>query len=499
MKNMKNLIALLLAAGITVTSFSACKMQPAQEPTVTPTPEVTQTGEVTQSGHDAQLSDLKYNGSGSDYVYSMTDERDRAREEDIVFFADKYLDKENGHPKIVDIDCTITVYNSLKTPDTTTVKLYDEALRNEFIRRINELIESIPERSDDEIFLGLAETAAILNDSEGAITGYLDDEDTFSFYTTPIVSENGFECYITRIAKDDEKYLMCRIDAINGIKIDEVFSRLGKLIGHASENDLIHTVCISAYISACNDLRYLGIMDEGNTATFTLTDRDGKTFDAEFESMLVWDSMKLDMVSYSSGTGAEESEIGTWFKSSHDDYWSNPWYEFLSNGKALYVRPYRGINWMVDTDYLKEMEKEAKKAGTVEKLIVDCRGLEGGDIENIALIIASLNKIKASEGKYVLIDHTSSRISVAIASLIKRFVDGAELVGSPAGKAPLSIHSATLYDLPNLGSMFFFSINEGDDYWPGYENEVLMPDTTIYQTAEDYKNGVDSVLKALLD
>ena len=115
------------------------------------------------------------------------------------------------------------------------------------------------------------------------------------------------------------------------------------------------------------------------------------------------------------------------------------------------------------------------------------------------MIIASLNKIKASGGKYVLIDHTSSRVSVAIASLIKRFVDGAELVGSPAGKAPFSTHSATLYELPNLGSMFFFSINEGDDYWPGYENEVLMPDTTIYQTAEDYKNGVDSVLKALLD
>ena len=58
-------------------------------------------------------------------------------------------------------------------------------------------------------------------------------------------------------------------------------------------------------------------------------------------------------------------------------------------------------------------------------------------------------------------------------------------------------------ELPNLGNQFWIagsgSNTAGYDFWHDYEYEVLMPDITVYQTIEDYANGIDSVLKALLD
>ena len=82
-------------------------------------------------------------------------------EEDIVYFADTYIDPLHGHPLLSDRRTLKEIHNAraFSYSDTEFENFYDEALKTEFVRRINELILGIPTMSDAEIFIGLAETA----------------------------------------------------------------------------------------------------------------------------------------------------------------------------------------------------------------------------------------------------------------------------------------------------------------------------------------------------
>ncbi|MCH5279261.1 MAG: hypothetical protein J1E60_05660 [Christensenellaceae bacterium] len=499
MKNVKRIIAAMIVMAIVAASFSACK-EPDYMPKPKPTQEAAGTTPDASSGEPTPIPiENPYRGDGSQYVYCMEDERDREREEDIVFFADHLLDELHGHPKFANINCLISTYNTIKYPDTERVNVYDEELRNEFIRRINMLILSIPEKSDVDILLGLNEAAAILNDSNTVANFVSGSPEVFLFKAMPIFTDSGYECYITSAAKEYEQCLMCRLDAINGVNIHEVIERMGGIFGHSSETELVHDQLGSRYSLVSmfmyrDCLSYLGIIEEGNTATFTFTDGNGETFDIEAEAMPFDGAMEHEIVRYSSGTEAEKSDIGTELILSNAD--KDLWYELLSDGKVLYMHiDYSYYTQQVD-NFLNEMKAAATVVADAKKIIIDCRTVNGANIDAMPSLVRILNEIDAE--KYVLIDEGSNSGAAILAAFVKRFVDGAEIVGSPSSGAA-SFFRTTGFELPNLGTRCWVTMSSGFDCWPGYEYEVLMPDTTVYQSVEDYLNGVDSLLKYLLD
>ena len=116
-----------------------------------------------------------YRGDGSKYTYSMTDERDRKWEEDIVAFADFYLNYLHGHPRLT--DRTIPVqelrYASGKLDSQSrgqnNTNFLDAALRERFIAEVNDLIRSIPALSDREIAISLQRIVASLYDAHSLV------------------------------------------------------------------------------------------------------------------------------------------------------------------------------------------------------------------------------------------------------------------------------------------------------------------------------------------
>ena len=60
------------------------------------------------------LDERPYTGDGSTYTYITTEGRDREWEEDIVYFANTFLDTYTGHPKLVDRGCTLRYTNELR-------------------------------------------------------------------------------------------------------------------------------------------------------------------------------------------------------------------------------------------------------------------------------------------------------------------------------------------------------------------------------------------------
>ncbi|MDY2925588.1 MAG: hypothetical protein SOT06_00705, partial [Eubacteriales bacterium] len=97
---------------------------------------------------------------------------------------------------------------------------------------------------------------------------------------------------------------------------------------------------------------------------------------------------------------------------------------------------------------------------------------------------------------YVLIDNGSISAATAVPAMLKRCLDRVTLVGSPSAQ-PTHFFYRGLFNLPNSGiycqcSGYFV------DFYPGYEEPALQPDVLIYQTIEDYANGIDSVLEYVL-
>jgi hypothetical protein len=163
---------------------------------------------------------------------------------------------------------------------------------------------------------------------------------------------------------------------------------------------------------------------------------------------------------------------------------------------VLYVRFNRCTD---DADKIVEKAVYAvQKTGNVQKVILDFRGNGGGNDISKARISVALDSLEAPCGKYILIDGGSFSSSISITTSLRRFCKDVLLVGTSSGMSPNGNFQTSFFDAPNnlvrgaraVGRCFYF--------WPGYDEPALMPDITVYQTLEDYKNGIDTVMKYLL-
>ena len=75
-------------------------------------------------------------------------------------------------------------------------------------------------------------------------------------------------------------------------------------------------------------------------------------------------------------------------------------------------------------------------------------------------------------------------------------MESARIVGTPGGQPANFWGGVQGFYLPNSG-LYFQRPSTFCNNIPGDENDALMPDIIIYQTIEDYRNGIDTVLEAV--
>ena len=482
------MILALLACSRTADEPVAPTGIPTQEITQAATPTATPT--VTQSPE----AEMPYKGDGSKYVYFTTNERDREWEEDIVYFADHFLNPDYGHPKLIERGCEICyLKDSVKGYDDWENKyesLYDSELRDEFIKRINVLLLSISEKSESELRLGCAEAAAIIDDGHTSVWVF-SEKDKVSFYplkVTPIYTDGVLEAYINAAPEGMEDLLLCRLDAINGVSFTEIIDRASRIISHENVTHLQNNM-VSAYYSVsmadivfCNEiLHYLGVLDETGTARFSLTDVTGAA--REVELLCHRQDEMPDLIEYQAQARTDES-IGTDIIFSNEE--ESVWSRLLDNERVLYIR----LN-ECSSDADKKIEEAiwaAQKTVAVQKVILDFRSNSGGSNTTETRIAKALDSFDMSVGKYVLIDMGSYSASVGITTYLRHYCKDALLVGTPAGMPSNGCFSAEVLDIPNKHIYVQKAVRRCFYYWPEKDDPVLMPDITVYQTLEDYKN-----------
>lgn len=439
-----------------------------------------------------------YKGDGSEYTYITTDERDRKWEEDIVYLADTFLHDLNGHPRLIDQKCLVIRADDDTVGESkwTYANLYDPALRDQFIRHINALILRIHDSSDAELLFGCSEAVALLGDTHSCIS--LSWDAMFPLGVVLLYADDVPEAYIYAAPKGHEDLLLCRLDAINDVSVSEIITRAAKVISHENLYLIQYELFYNAYgkirpcsMLGCDLLRYIGVLGEENTAEFTITEGSGST-----RKIVLSSCPKGSLPEFASYPSPSDIDASISLHLMDSDREASGWYRFIDDGKALYIRI---SSCAGDTGKIvRKAVKAAAAEDALETVIVDFRGNFGGTSAASKTLVAAINSLDVSGGKYVLIDGGVCSSTIIFSVYLKRNCKDVVLVGTPAGEPPNETFERRLYTSPNQKLNFSMAILKKFYMWPGYDEVALMPDILIGQSLEDYVQGVDSMLKYVL-
>lgn len=454
-------------------SLAGCAADPASAPDVTFDIAVTSDMPIP----DPAPVPTGYTGTMTDYEYRYESGESREWEEDILYLAQRCLDH---HPKLTE-KCWL--YGDA---DGYTLEYYNPELREEFIREINDLILAVPELEEDELIFELSRITNILGDGHTRL--YVTGSGFYFPLSFEVFYENGdAELYAVAVPDDKPELLFSKLTAINGIPVNEVIDRL--LPYTYGDNDYWKVYIITEtgeFITKKDMLDLVGVTDkDSDSADFTLETEDGSV------------TVTLTSEVGQSMTNKSFKALGVLTKKNSS---LNYWHEFIEEDNMEYIR-YNRCRERSDfsySDFWLEIMLDIRACDTPPKVVFDLRGNGGGIFPptGVGGFIASLKMVDVTE-LYVLIDHGVFSSASAVTAELKQEIDFAVTVGMPAGQSANLFGPANPFKLPNHSYYDFDMSDRQYVWWKGYEEYTILPDITVCQTVDDYKQGIDTVLEAV--
>lgn len=449
-----------------------------QNPEVTTEPTVAEPTVTEAVGQAYQ----PYAGSLEDYTYYYADGRDLKWEEDVLYTAEAFLGEtsSHGHPLLVDEDVQILFAMSSASMDYRP--FYDEALRIQFIQDINDLIPRITELEDEQILLALQKAIAKLGDLSSYV--HFPMEQVYPIFFTAFFTDRGAEFRSVMMPEEYSHLLLKKPTAINGVPIGEVIQKLMDYCSY--ENEYAAYCSISLFLSQPAYLEAIGLTDGESPVKFRFLDAEGKKVDVSLSPVKYADLNTKDLVGGGPAVPVQDSEN-----------FRNYWWEYLEEEQALYIRfnLIEEDTSLVYNSFIQQLNEQVSQAKTI---IVDLRGTTGGTFHSgLSIDLGNLlNQLKGQKS-YVLLDASSNGAAILLSSCLRQRSADTLLVGTPGGQPANFFTSYQSYNMPNSDHAFSMS----DFFYYGDDNdtdEALMPDIALYQTADDFAAGIDTVLEAIL-
>lgn len=449
----------------------------------TENPEVTTEATVTEStiAGTAGKEYQPYAGSLENYTYYYADGRDLSWEEDVLYTAEVFLGETSlhGHPLLMDED--VQILFAMRSASMDYRPFYDEALRTQFLQDINDLIPRITELEDEQILLALQKAIAKLGDLNSYVQSPA--EQTYPISFAAFFSDRGASFRAVVMPKEYSHLLLKKPVSINGTPIGEVTQ---KLLDYCSyENEYAANYAISQLLSQPAYLEAIGITDGDSPVNFRFQDAEGNKVDVSLSPVKCADLNLDDLAGYSSVSIRDK------------DNSCNYRWEYLEKEQALYIR-FNLIDEdtsLVYSDFVQQLSEQVSQAKTV---IVDLRGTTGGIFHSgLSIDLGNLLNQLNGQKSYVLLDASSNGAAILLSSCLRQRSANTVLVGTPGGQPANFFTSYQSYSMPNSNHVFSMS----DFFYYGDENDTgdaLMPDIALYQTAEDFAEGIDTVLEAIL-
>lgn len=463
----RNLIALILAL------LLLCGCQRAPVPTETTVP--------------TQPPRAGFTGDVESYEFVYTDERDRAWEEDILFFAEKYLAE---HSRVSEANFFTEYAFDLSGEGEVVLdnSAFDAQLREEFIASIDALLASIPEQSDTAIVNELRRIVVLLNDIHSGV--YPSEEefgDILPVCYEPFYHENGVDFRVSIITGTKKELMSAKLISYNDIPVDELVEQLSAYIPHESDAAL-GFMLTGAY-------QYTGLNQKDLLVAAGIVRESDWYLTAEFET---GDGVERHRLSFKNPERVSDWEFHPMLTDENLRYshQGSYWWEMLDE-KTIYAQ----LTTMVDNyggysidNLFSEIRTAMRDSEEPLKVILDFRGNGGGYVHESCLKgFVSATEWYEHDGIYILIDGNCFSAGVLAPYYLHEAIAGAMLVGAPTGQGLWFPANSAWYEMPNSGVGFRI----GDEIvcaQEGWEGDALMPDVTVYQTVEDFETGIDTVL-----
>ena len=430
-----------------------------------------------------------YAGPYEPYETYHTTEREQKWEEDILYLAKEMLTK---HPFLYDGDTYI--YHGIGLDDKEfSNAMFDAETRQTFIDGIDTLIPKLADWSDDRIPFEINRVLATVGDVSAHI--YNRAGEFLDVSVEPIWNGTEVAYHLVDVPTEHAELMFGELTAINGIPTEEIVERLMTCvapgydrwaIGLCTGNDY------NSYLVLRGGLEAAEVIEPGaESVEMTVkTEAGEKTVTMP---ILTVDEMKSEK-NINKSLYLTDLPPYRYLLTGQKDVWC----EVLEDTVYLQIVniPYGTTEF---DQVLIQVANALRDAENPMELIIDLRWLGDGTepFTQLSSFAAKVNALE-TDGVYILIDNHTYYHGSAVAYQLKQQIEDALLIGGSTG-APLNRFVSSSADyLPNSGLSFgvmerYSCVDEN------LGNSVLQPDVLVYQTLEDYKNGIDTVYQYALD
>jgi len=372
--------------------------------------------------------------------------------------------------------------------------LYHTIKEEDFKKEILDLKNDVPKLKDYEIKCRLAQIVASVGDAHTSL--YL-----FSNSATYPMKLSWFneELRILAADKEHKDILGKKLVAVNDMPIKEIMKKVNSLISHENEQWL--RVVNADYVMMPDVLKLLGITSE-DRAQFSLEDEANNISKIELSSkkftsenvVMVKDEMPVKPLRFQYNPNNLSESLY--------------WYKYLPEEKILYfqynecidrsIAKSFGVKNLDEYPYFGDFSDGLLKAindNDIDKFIVDLRNNRGGASTLMTTLAKDLSNIDKLKGKvYVMIGRQtfSSGVMAALDLMDKT---NAVFYGEPTGGNVNGYGDIKNLVLPNSKLEISYStkyFEMSDKFTEGF-----IPDVTVIQKFDDYKQGIDDVYEAI--
>jgi len=376
--------------------------------------------------------------------------------------------------------------------------LYHKITKEDLEKQCNDLKKDLNKLSDYQIKLRLTEIVTSIGDAHTSLNVDFDEDKA----VYPLgVWWFGEELKVYAADKNQKDIIGKTLVSINDIPINEVMTKINKLIPH--ENQQWLKVLNVRYVNMAQLLRELKITKD-NESNFTFRDDKGTESsipltarEAELNNLItVKDSYTEKPIS------AQYDE--------KDPYWKLYWYKYIPEDKIMYFQYNQCIDRDIARNYgfdnyenLPEFSKFADglikelNEKEVEKFVIDLRYNTGGNsilMDNFVAKLYDVKKLRSKGKTFVMTGRQTFSSGVLACRTLKNSAN-AILFGEPTGGNVNGYGDIKMLTLPNSKLQASYSTKYFD--LDSNYKEGFIPDVPVEQSFKNYMKGIDDVYEAV--
>ena len=360
------------------------------------------------------------------------------------------------------------------------VDLFHTLPRADFMKGIESLKESAGSLNDNRLTLQLMELVARVGDGHTTV-----QPNVSKLHFLPLqfyLFKDGL--FITQTAPKFREAFGGRVTRVGSLSIDDVLNRVSRYASRDTDYQLknisprfMRLTDVLVAVGAWKDVDSGTIEYQKNGASKTIT--CNAMTSAEI-SKVDWISRTSDPPMYS-----QKSEL---------DHW-NDW---LPDSKTVFFK----YNRCRDQAAFKKLLKGTAgfiAQNNVERFVLDLRDNGGGDsriFSPLMVYLATSPKLNKKDRLFVIVGRKTFSSAVMNATQMKSATN-ATFVGEPSGGKPNHFGEIRSLDLPHSGLKVSYS-TKNFQLIEGSDPPAVMPDVEIEPAFDDWANGRDPVLEAIL-